>query len=68
MIAETVTPPKHQLGPQSHSTITERNARLIALLNSFEEGDAEQQRQDLAALQNGIEEARPGQRRVFGEG
>lgn len=45
-----------------------KNARLIALLDSFEEGDADQQRQDLKALQEGLEEARPGQRRLFGEG
>ena len=46
----------------------ERNAHLIARLRSFSDGDPEQQKQDLAALQAGLEEARPGQRRLFGEG
>jgi len=45
-----------------------KNARLIALLDSFAEGDPEQQRRELAELEAGIEESRPGQRRVFGEG
>ncbi len=53
---------------QPHVAIPERNARLIALLDSFEQGDVDQQRQDFAALQAGVEEARPGQRQVFGEG
>ncbi len=45
-----------------------RNARLIALLNTFDAGDPEQQQHDLAVLQAGIEAARPGQRQVFGDG
>ncbi len=47
---------------------TERNARLVARLRSFAEGDPEQQQRDLVALQAGLEEARSGQRRLFGEG
>lgn len=43
-------------------------ARLIALLDTFDAGDPEQQQRDLANLQSGIEEARPGQRQVFGDG
>ena len=46
----------------------QRNTHLIALLHSFESENPEQQQQDLAALQVGLEEARPGQRRLFGEG
>ena len=46
----------------------QRNTQLIALLHSFEEGDPDQQHQDLEALQAGLEEARPGQRRLFSEG
>jgi len=54
-------------GPQNNDlTISERNARLIALLHSFEDGDPEEQRRELAELVQGIEEARPGQRQVFG--
>lgn len=45
-----------------------RNLRLIARLDSFEAGDLQRQKQDLKALQAGLEEARPGQRRLFGEG
>ncbi len=45
-----------------------RNARLIALLDTFDAGDPEEQRRELAALQTGIEAARPGQRQVFGDG
>ncbi len=45
-----------------------KNAGLVALLRSFSEGDAEQQKSDLAALQTGLEEARPGQRKLFSEG
>jgi len=41
---------------------------LIALLSTFEAGDPDQQRQELAALQAGIEAARPEQRQVFGDG
>ena len=56
-------------GPvQTHPPISERNARLIALLDTFDQGDAEEQRQEFEALQAGVEAARPGQRRVFGEG
>ena len=51
-----------------NTKVAERNARLIALLDSFEQGEPEQQRQEFAALQAGVEEARPGQRRVFGDG
>ncbi len=39
-----------------------------ALLDSFEEGDEEDQRETLALLQRALEEDRPGQRRVFGSG
>ncbi len=46
----------------------QRNKQVIALLHSFEEEDSEQQQKDLAALQVGLEEARPGQRRLFSEG
>ncbi len=46
----------------------QRNKQVIALLHSFEEEGPEQQQKDLAALQAGLEEARPGQRRLFGEG
>ncbi len=49
-------------------SIPERNARLIALLDTFDDGDPEQQRQDFDALQAGLDDARPGQRRLFGEG
>ena len=45
-----------------------RNMRLVARLNSFETGDSQRQKQDLEALQEGLEEARHGQRRLFGEG
>ena len=49
-------------------SISDRNTRLIALLDSFDEGDPEQQRQDFVALQTGLDAARPGQRRLFGPG
>lgn len=45
-----------------------RNLRLIARLDSFEASDPQRQKQDLKALQTGLEEARLGQRRLFGEG
>lgn len=45
-----------------------RNARIIALLDTFDEGDAQQQREELEELQAGLEAARPGQRRLFSEG
>lgn len=45
-----------------------RNMRLIARLDSFEAGDSQRQKQDLEVLQAGMEEARPGQRRLFSEG
>ena len=48
--------------------LSERSARLIALLDTFDEGDPEQQRQDFDALQAGLDDARPGQRRLFGPG
>ena len=59
---------QENLAPPANPQTPDRNARLIALLDAFEQGDAEQQRQDFAALQAGVEEARPGQRRVFSEG
>jgi hypothetical protein len=54
--------------PVAVSAPSDRNRRLMALLDSFETGDAEQQRRDLAEFQAGIDAARPGQRRLFGEG
>ena len=39
-------------------SISERNARLIALLDSFDDGDLEQQYQDFDVLQPGLEAAR----------
>ena len=54
--------------PPSTSDVSDRNARLIALLDSFDDGDPEQQRQDFDALQAGLDAARPGQRRLFGPG
>lgn len=45
-----------------------RNMRLLARLDSFETGDPQRQKQELEALQAGLEEARPGQRRLFREG
>lgn len=65
------TPPAAGQGTQASEAREQRirrNQRLIALLDSFEGGDPEQQRQDLEALQAGLEKARPGQRRLFGEG
>ena len=49
-------------------SIPERNARLITLLDSFDDGDPEQQHRDFDALQAGLDAARPGQRRLFGDG
>jgi len=48
--------------------ISARNARLIALLNSFDAGDAEQQQRELAEFEAGIDAARAGQRSIFGGG
>ena len=47
------------------SNIPERNVRLIALLDSFDDSDPEQQHQDFADLQAGLDNARPGQRRLM---
>ena len=66
--ASAVASPGQTERTRTQEERTRKNARLIALLDSFEEGDAEQQRRDLEALQEGLEEARPGQRRLFGEG
>ena len=45
-----------------------RNARLIALLDSFDDSSPDQQRHDFDALRTGLEAARPCQRRLFSEG
>ena len=47
-------------------SISERNARLIALLDSFDDGDPEQQCQDFDVLQAGLEAARLGQHCLLG--
>lgn len=39
-----------------------------AMLDSFEEGEAEDHRETLALLQKSLDEDRPGQRRIFGAG
>jgi hypothetical protein len=39
-----------------------------AMLDSFAEGDAEDQHETLTILERAIDEDRPGQRRIFGEG
>lgn len=41
---------------------------LKAVLESFEDGDAEEQRTTLEYLQVAIDRDRPGQRSIFGEG
>lgn len=41
-------------------------AGLVAALESFEQGDAEEQRQTLKYLETAIDRDRPGQRRIFG--
>lgn len=43
-------------------------AGLLAALESFEQGDAEEQRQTLKYLETAIDRDRPGQRRIFGTG
>ncbi len=48
--------------------VSAHNARLIALLDSFDTGDTDQQRHDLAEFEAGLDAARPGQRSIFGEG
>ncbi len=45
-----------------------RNARILALLDTFDEGDPRQQREELEELQAGLEAARSGQRCLFSEG
>jgi len=46
----------------------ERQAAWEAMLDSFSEGDAEEQRVSLDHLMHDLHEDRPGQRRVFGPG
>ncbi len=43
-------------------------AAMIALLDSFDEGDADEQRETLEYLMVAIDRDRPGQRSIFGEG
>lgn len=43
-------------------------AALTALLDSFDEGDPEEQRTTLEYLKAAIDRDRPGQRSIFGEG
>lgn len=43
-------------------------AAMSALLDSFEEGDPEEQRTTLEYLKMAIDRDRPGQRSIFGEG
>ena len=53
------------------SPLGARNALILSLVDSFaakDAAEAEEQRRELALLAQGIEEARPGQRQVFGEG
>jgi hypothetical protein len=67
MHTSTLTDPKTDTR-HTPPRIPERNVRLIALLDSFDDSDPEQQRQEFDALQAGIDSARPGQRRLFGPG
>lgn len=43
-------------------------AAFTALLDSFDEGDADEQRETLEYLKVAIDRDRPGQRSIFGEG
>lgn len=43
-------------------------AKALATLDSFDDGDAEEQRETLSVLMESIDRDRPGQRRIFGEG
>ena len=53
---------------KSHSPITDipaRNRRLIALLDSFDAGNVDDQQHDLALLLANLAESRDGQRALF---
>lgn len=54
----------HAAGTRDASTL----AAWDALLDSFSEGDEEDHRDTVATLARALNEDRPGQRRVFGEG
>ena len=49
-------------------SLRERQAATLAALASFMEQDADEHRETLRVLRKALEEDRPGQRRVFGEG
>lgn len=60
--------------PRKRHLLTKRPRRpynpagLVAALESFEQGDAEEQRQTLKYLETALDRDRPGQRRIFGPG
>ncbi len=52
----------------STRSLRERQAATLAALDSFMEQDADEHRETLRVLRQSLDEDRPGQRRVFGEG
>lgn len=49
-------------------SLRERQAATIAALDAFMEQDEDEHRETLRVLRQSLDEDRPGQRRVFGEG
>ena len=52
----------------SPRNLLERRAATLAALDSFMEQDEKEHRETLRVLRVALDEDRPGQRRVFGEG
>lgn len=61
-----------ELPPESFAvnqmSLRERQAATIAALDSFMGQDEDEHRETLRVLRRSLDEDRPGQRRVFGEG
>lgn len=61
-----MTPAAYLKGLANLDTPSSEIADWEAMLDSFEEGEAEDHRETLTLLQKSVDEDRPGQRRIFG--
>lgn len=59
-------PPEIEAG--NKLSLRERQAATLAVLDSFMEQDEAEHKETLRVLRKALDEDRPGQRRVFGEG
>lgn len=65
---ETILELPQEIAATSGRSLRERQEATLAALDSFMEQDEDEHKETLRVLRQSLNEDRPGQRRVFGEG